>query len=138
MWSDKLERIIRNEKIKLGDVAETAGLTRQGLYHALTKNTLRFESAICIMTKFNIDYYDLIGMENPFISEEHLRQEIKCSNIKEITSLFDQAKEQYIDQIEQQKEQNRVLKEHNETLSKQVLFLQQLLANEKGLPIPEN
>ena len=121
MWIQKLEQIIRNQKIKIQDVAETAGLTRQGLHRALNKNTLRFESAICIMTKFNIDYYELIEMENPFTNESFSSKEVTCTNIKEIHSLIDKTKDFYEEQISQEREKNNILKDHNTALNNQVI-----------------
>lgn len=112
-WNENLKIFLRSKKITQDEIAVLLGMTRVGLYNALKYGTLKFESMVIILTKYNIDYYSLIGMENPFLYEIDSNSDVSCANMNDINSLLKNTKENFELKIELYKDQIKLLKDQN-------------------------
>ena len=129
MWTEKLREQIILKKLKIEDVIKTAGMSRAGFYHSLAAGSLRFETVVKIILHYKLDFYELVGSENPFIEANHVNKEIKCSNLEEINKVIDRQKDFYEQQIEN-------YKEHNALLKNQVVFLQKFVSKNMNISLP--
>ena len=125
MWAEKIRSQITQRRIKIEDVAKTAGMSRAGFYHSLTTKALKFDSVVKILLEYDIDFYKLMDVPNPLEREKEYNYVSK----EEVNLLLGKQKEQYENQL-------KLCLDHNTNLTEQNKFLQHIIAKNLDIPVP--
>ena len=125
MWAEKIKSQITQKRIKIEDVAKTAGMSRAGFYHSLTTKALKFDSVVKILLEYDIDFYKLMEIHNPL----ERKKEFNYVSKEDVDILLGKQKEQYEIQL-------KLCLDHNTNLTEQNKFLQQIIAKNLDIPVP--